>query len=98
MFDQTSPLNSPKDKRQRGMLTKTDTLKLIVVSGCMLLGASMLNGCQNPGEQKVTKQEQIDIQSKAVNAWFEARFEDELARTPMTQTYLGRKKCTQILT
>jgi len=91
MFDQTSPLNSPKDKRQRGMLTKTDTLKLIVVSGCMLLGASMLNGCQNPGEQKVTKQEQIDIQSKAVNAWFEARFEDELARTPMTQTYLGRK-------
>jgi len=91
MFDQTSPLNSPKDKRQRGMLTKTDTLKLIVVSGCMLLGASMLNGCQNPGEQKVTKQERIDIQSKAVNAWFEARFEDELARTPMTQTYLGRK-------
>ena len=30
-------------------------------------------------------------QTQAINAWFEAEFERQVARSPMYQTFLGRK-------
>jgi uncharacterized protein (DUF885 family) len=33
----------------------------------------------------------VEMQSQALNDWFEARYQDELARSPMMQTYLGMK-------
>ena len=37
-----------------------------------------------------SKAELVETQSKALNDWFEARFQDEMARSPMSQTYLGK--------
>ncbi len=51
----------------------------------------VLSACQ-PASQKVPdKAEIIQSQSQALNEWFEARFQDELARSPMNQTYLGKE-------
>ena len=41
--------------------------------------------------QNMSKAELVQTQSKALNQWFDARYEDSLARSPMSQTYLGRK-------
>ena len=38
-----------------------------------------------------TGEAQDDDQSAAINAWFEEKFEQQLARSPMSQTFLGRK-------
>lgn len=34
---------------------------------------------------------QVEDQSAALNAWFEEKFEQQLARSPQSQTFLGRK-------
>ncbi len=51
----------------------------------------LLSGCQAKSQKTPNKNEIIETQSKALNDWFEARFQDELARSPMSQTYLGKK-------
>ena len=57
------------------------------LSAGMLLGA-----CTPRGDNKTpSKAEIVETQSQALNDWFQARYEDELARSPMTQTYLGIK-------
>ncbi|MHA6287034.1 DUF885 domain-containing protein [Maricaulis sp. CAU 1757] len=38
-----------------------------------------------------TQTDAAETESDRLNAWFEARFEDNLARYPMSQTYQGRK-------
>ena len=53
--------------------------------------ALSLSSCGSPAQKDATKAERITAESQALNDWFEARFEDELARSPMNQTYLGRK-------
>ncbi len=70
---------------------KNNPFKFALITGCALFSLTTLSACQNPGGQNTTKQAIIETQSKALNDWFEARFEDELARSPMTQTYLGRQ-------
>ncbi|MDA8708740.1 DUF885 domain-containing protein [Hellea sp.] len=62
--------------------------KLLLTS---TLGAGLLLGACNAGDKKPAKEEIVATQSQALNDWFEARYEDELARSPMTQTYLGIK-------
>ncbi len=52
--------------------------------------ALLLSGCSNASQKTPTKAEIIAAQSSELNEWFEARFEDSLARSPMGQTYLGR--------
>lgn len=56
-----------------------------------LTAGLLLSGCQAKSQKTPNKNEIIETQSKALNDWFEARFQDELARSPMSQTYLGKK-------
>ena len=53
--------------------------------------ALIFSSCGNSAQKDATKTELIAAESQALNDWFEQRFEDELARSPMSQTYLGRK-------
>ncbi|WP_026940877.1 DUF885 domain-containing protein [Hellea balneolensis] len=51
----------------------------------------LLTACSPSTSQTPTKVERVEAHSQALNDWFQARYEDELARSPMTQTYLGMK-------
>lgn len=51
----------------------------------------LLSACSPTSPQTPSKAERIETQSQALNDWFQARYDDELARSPMTQTYLGLK-------
>ena len=51
----------------------------------------LLPACNRPAQKDLNKTQIIAKESIALNHWFEARFEDSLARSPMSQTYLGRK-------
>ncbi len=48
-------------------------------------------GETTPGALKPTGAARQDDQSAAINAWFEEKFEQDLARSPVSQTFLGRK-------
>jgi len=63
--------------------------KLLLTS--ILSAGLLLSACTPAGDKALTKTERVEAHSKALNDWFEARYEDELARSPMTQTYLGIK-------
>ena len=57
-----------------------------------VLSTSLLLSACSPGSNKApSKTEIVEKHSQALNDWFQARYEDELARSPMTQTYLGIK-------
>ncbi|WP_299223755.1 DUF885 family protein [uncultured Aquimarina sp.] len=50
--------------------------------------------CKNENEKSetvISNEEQIEVHSKKLNDWFEAQFQEEVADSPMTQTYLGVK-------
>ena len=53
--------------------------------------ALLLTACGSPAQNDMSKAEMIATESQALNEWFDARFEDGLARSPMSQTYLSRK-------
>ena len=57
------------------------------------LSTSLLSmaGCAPRGSDVPSKEELMANHSRALNDWFEERFDDELARSPMSQTYLGQK-------
>lgn len=61
---------------------------LTALSFC--LSAAFLNACDDSGTSK-ERTEIVAVHSDNLNKWFEARFSDELARSPMTYTYLGQK-------
>ena len=50
----------------------------------------LLSSCNSPAQKDLSKAQIIADESKALNEWFEARYEDMLTRSPMSQTYLGR--------
>jgi len=57
-----------------------------------VLSTSLLLSACSPGSNKApSKTVIVEKHSQALNDWFQARYEDELARSPMTQTYLGIK-------
>ncbi len=64
---------------------------------CILLFSSLFItfGCKQDGKegQKDTTSSAEDIaeHSKNLNNWFETQFQEEVAKSPMTQTYLGIK-------
>ncbi len=63
--------------------------KLLLTS---VLSAGLLLSACTPGDSKTpSKAEMVENHSQALNDWFEARYNDELARSPMMQTYLGMK-------
>ena len=47
-----------------------------------------LQGCENKGPSKVQR-EIIKTQSEQLNEWFEDRFDESIARSPMGATYMG---------
>ena len=57
----------------------------------ILSAGLMLSACLPSGEKIPSKAERVESQSQALNDWFEARYQDNLARSPMMQTYLGLK-------
>lgn len=57
----------------------------LIIFSCSLL---LLSGCQNEGPSKVQK-EIIKSQSEQLNEWFEQRFDEGIARSPMGATYMG---------
>ena len=65
------------------------TAKLLLTS--VLSAGLLLSACSPGGTNAPNKAEMVEKHSQALNEWFEARYEDELARSPMTQTYLGIK-------
>jgi len=48
-------------------------------------------GCAPSSEGGLSQAEYVERESRALNAWFDDRFDDELARSPMSQTSFGRK-------
>ncbi len=66
---------------------------LAAVAFSALLAACGQDGSSAPGapSQSATSEETAQAESERINAWFEEQFEDSVARSPMTQTFLGRK-------
>ena len=75
-------------------MTRTAFLGRALCSAAML---ALLAACSGAGESpkadgpsaQTTVAEQN--QTAAINEWFEEKWEEQLARSPMTQTFLGRK-------
>ncbi len=63
------------------------SLFLTAVLGTTLLAA----GCNSGSSDLPSKEEIITDHSRDLNNWFQERFDDELARSPISQTYLGQK-------
>ena len=55
-----------------------------------LLATSALSACTQSGGD-VTREALVERESERLNAWFADRFEEGLARSPMSQTYLGER-------
>ena len=54
----------------------------------LLMSSTFLHGCNNSGPSK-SQQEIVKSQSEQLNDWFEARFDESIARSPMSATYMG---------
>lgn len=50
-----------------------------------------LHGCAPNAADRLSQAEYIERESESLNTWFNDRFDDELARSPMAQTNLGKK-------
>lgn len=64
---------------------------LTAVAALALTAPFALNACMPGGTDVPQRETLIKAESERLNAWFEARFEEELARSPMSQTRLGIK-------
>jgi len=51
--------------------------------------APLLSGCFGSGNNAPEREELIVQESNRLNDWFAARYEDQLARSPMSRTFLG---------
>ncbi len=65
-------------------------LSTLLISSVLSAGL-LFSACGPAGTKDPSKAEMVEMQSQALNDWFEARYQDELARSPMMQTYLGIK-------
>ncbi len=65
-------------------------LSILLMTSALSAGL-LLSACDSSISQTPTKVERVEAHSQELNDWFQARYEDELARSPMTQTYLGMK-------
>lgn len=73
-------------------LLLTATAALALAAGCER-GSAPQSTAADPSASTVEKAApaEADDQSAKINAWFEEQFEAGVARSPMTQTFLGRK-------
>ena len=51
--------------------------------------APMLSSCIGSGSDIPDREELIVVESQRLNDWFKARYEEQLARSPMSRTFLG---------
>lgn len=58
----------------------------------LMIGATVLPGCLPGSGQDVSREAIVEQESERLNAWFVERYEEGLARSPMSQTYLGRSE------
>ena len=63
---------------------------ILLATALLSIGStSLLSGCLNSGSDVPQREELIVQESARLNDWFEARYEEQLARSPMSRTYLG---------
>jgi len=63
---------------------------LLLATTLLSLGLSpLLSGCFNSGTDTPHREQLILEESKRLNSWFAARYEEQLARSPMSRTFLG---------
>ena len=63
---------------------------ILLATALLSLGAApLLSGCLGSGSDVPQREELIIQESARLNDWFQARFEEGLARSPMSRTYLG---------
>lgn len=62
-------------------------LKTVALSFCMIYAL----GCKNNPQNSAPSPEQITEASKRLNDWFQATWEEDIALSPETQTYIGDK-------
>lgn len=60
-------------------------------TGIVLLLVFILLGCKQETKGTTYSPEQIDASSSTLNNWFQKQWDEEVAFSPMTQTYLGSK-------
>jgi uncharacterized protein (DUF885 family) len=64
--------------------------KILLATALLSFGTTpLLSGCLNSGSDVPQREELIVQESARLNDWFAARFEEGLARSPMSRTYLG---------
>ncbi|WP_298917444.1 DUF885 family protein [uncultured Algimonas sp.] len=66
-------------------------LQVMAIAGFLVCSAA-LPACR-PGDVQIdtSRAEIVTQESDRLNDWFAARYDEELARSPMTQTYLGKR-------
>ena len=63
---------------------------ILLATAFIAFGAApLLSGCLNSGSDIPEREELIIQESARLNEWFAARYEEQLARSPMSRTYLG---------
>jgi uncharacterized protein (DUF885 family) len=63
---------------------------ILLATALLSLGASpLLSSCLGSGADIPDREELIIAESQRLNAWFKSRYEEQLARSPMSRTYLG---------
>ena len=63
---------------------------ILLATALFSIGAApLLSGCLGSGADIPQREELILEESQRLNDWFAARYEEQLARSPMSRTYLG---------
>ncbi|GHA97592.1 hypothetical protein GCM10009069_20610 [Algimonas arctica] len=57
----------------------------------LMIGLAILPGCRAGGGPDVDRATIVQQESDRLNAWFAERFAEGLARSPMSQTYFGKR-------
>ncbi|TGY88297.1 DUF885 domain-containing protein [Marinicauda algicola] len=81
--------------RLHHLLAGASLAALLAACGAPEPGAGVQPGAASAPVTEVAAAELSE--SERLNAWFEEQFEAEIARSPMTQTYLGRKSDYDLL-
>ena len=71
-------------------------LAKILLCGTLLGALPLLGACsKDSANTSAGTTAQIQSETARINDWFEARYQDSLAMSPLTQTYLGMKGCAK---
>ena len=73
------------------MILSTKVLWRASATAIALLAGCGVNSDTAPTQNASAAEASEHTQSEKINAWFEAQFEQQLARSPISQTFLGRK-------